>query len=156
MISKELIYKEMTKTVEARGCFITDVSISRDNGIVIAIESENGTVEMDDCIAVNDSFLSIFDQEKEDYSLTVTSAGLDQPFKILKQYIKAVGSKVETLTRDGKKLVGTLESADEKGFTLAYEVKEAVPGKKKKELVRHVDTFAYEDVNSVTPHIEFE
>lgn len=156
MISKELIYKEMTKTVEARGCFITDVSISRDNDIVIAIESENGIVEMDDCIAVNDSFLSIFDQEKEDYSLTVTSAGLDQPFKILKQYIKAVGSKVETLTRDGKKLVGTLESADEKGFTLAYEVKEAVPGKKKKELVRHVDTFAYEDVNSVTPHIEIE
>ena len=156
MISKELIYKEMTKTVEARGCFITDVSISRDNDIVIAIESENGTVEMDDCIAVNDSFLSIFDQEKEDYSLTVTSAGLDQPFKILKQYIKAVGSKVETLTRDGKKLVGTLESADEKGFTLAYKVKEAVPGKKKKELVRHVDAFAYEDVNSVTPHIEFE
>ena len=112
MISKELIYKEMTEAVEARGCFITDVSISRDNDIVIAIESENGTVEMDDCIAVNDSFLSIFDQEKEDYSLTVTSAGLDQPFKILKQYIKAVGSKVETLTRDGKKLVGTLESAD--------------------------------------------
>ena len=70
--------------------------------------------------------------------------------------LNPVGSKVETLTRDGKKLVGTLESADEKGFTLAYEVKEAVPGKKKKELVRHVDTFAYEDVNSVTPHIEFE
>ena len=44
MISKELIFKEMTKAVEARGCFITDVSISRDNDIVIAIESENGIV----------------------------------------------------------------------------------------------------------------
>ena len=156
MISKELIYKEMTKTVEARGCFITDVSISRDNDIVIAIESENGTVEMDDCIAVNDSFLSIFDQEKEDYSLTVTSAGLDQPFKILKQYVKAVGTMVEVKTRDGRKLTGKLTGADEEGFALAYEAKEAVPGKKKKEMVAHEERFAYADVNTVTPHIDFD
>ena len=49
-----------------------------------------------------------------------------------------------------------MESADENGFTVSYEVKEAVPGKKKKELVRHEETFAYGDVNSVMPHIDFE
>lgn len=111
----------MTAPVESRGCFITEVTISSDNDIVLAIESEEGTVDMDDCVAVNNAFLAVFDQEKEDYSLTVTSAGLDQPFKILKQYQKAVGSKVEVKTRDGRKLTGTLVSADED--TLCFPMK---------------------------------
>ncbi len=146
----------MTGPVEAIGCFITDVTVSSDNDIVIAIESENGTVDMNDCVAINDAFLAAFDQDKEDYSLTVTSAGLDQPFKILKQYIKAIGTKVIVKTRDGRKLSGTLEAADENAFTLSYEAKEAVEGKKKKELVKHTETFAYTEVNSVTLDIDFE
>lgn len=146
----------MEKPVAERGCFITDVTIGPDNDIVLAMESEAGVVEMDDCVAVNNAFVEIFDQDKEDYSLTVTSAGLDQPFRILKQYLKAVGTDVEVKTRDGRKLVGKLAAADEDGFTLVHEVKEAVPGKKKKELVRHEDRFAYGDVNSVMPHIDFE
>lgn len=155
-MDKTLIYREMEKPVAERGCFITDVTISPDNDIVLAMESETGVVEMDDCVAVNNAFVEIFDQDKEDYSLTVTSAGLDQPFRILKQYLKAVGTDVEVRTRDGRKLVGKLAAADEDGFTLVHEVKEAVPGKKKKELVRHEDWFAYGDVNSVMPHIDFE
>ena len=155
-MEKTLIYQTMAGPGEERGCFITDITVSSDNDIVIAIESEEGTVVMDDCVAVNDAFLAAFDQDKEDYSLTVTSAGLDQPFKIVKQYVKAVGTKVVVKTRDGRKLTGKMESADENGFTVSYEVKEAVPGKKKKELVRHEETFAYGDVNSVMPHIDFE
>lgn len=150
-----MIIKEMEPEVAKRGCFITDVSVSADNDIVIAIESEEGTVEMDDCVAVSERFQEIFNRDEEDYALTVTSAGLDQPFKILKQYRKAVGSLVEVKTRDGRKLIGTLTSAEEDAFTLAYEAREAVPGKKK-EMVRHEDRFAYGDVNSVMPHITVE
>ena len=146
-MEKTLIYQTMAGPVEERGCFITDITVSPDNDIVMV---------MDDCVAVNDAFLAAFDQDKEDYSLTVTSAGLDQPFKIVKQYVKAVGTKVVVKTRDGRKITGKMEGADENGFTVSYEVKEAVPGKKKKELVRHEETFAYGDVNSVMPHIDFE
>ncbi|MGM9741120.1 MAG: ribosome assembly cofactor RimP [Candidatus Cryptobacteroides sp.] len=151
-----LIIKEMEPEVAKRGCFITEVSVSVDNDIVIAIESEEGIVDMDDCVSISEKFQEIFNRDEEDYALTVTSAGLDQPFRILKQYIKAIGSQVEVKTRDGRKLVGTLTAADEEAFTLAYDLKEAVPGKKKKEIVRHEDRFAYGDVNSVTPHIVVE
>ena len=44
---------------------------------------------------------------------------------------------MEVKLRDGRKLKGVLLAADEEGFTLGYEVKEAVPGKKKKELVNN-------------------
>ena len=139
----------------ARGCFLVDVSVSKDNDIVVTIESEEGKIELDDCVALSRYFETQFDREKEDYSLTVTSAGLDQPFKVLKQFMKAVGTKVEVQLKGGKKMVALLEAADQESVTLKYSVKEAVEGKKKKELVEHVDRFTMEQVNSVRPFIEF-
>ena len=139
----------------ARGCFLVDVSVSKDNDIVVTIESEEGKIELDDCVALSRYFETQFDREKEDYSLTMTSAGLDQPFKVLKQFVKAVGTKVEVQLKGGKKMVALLEAADEESVTLKYSVKEAVEGKKKKELVEHLDRFTMDQVNAVRPYIEF-
>ena len=139
----------------ARGCFLVDVSVSKDNDIVVTIESENGKIELDDCVALSRYFETQFDREVEDYSLTMTSAGLDQPFKVLRQFEKAVGTKVEVQLKGGKKMVALLEAADEESVTLKYSVKEAVEGKKKKELVEHVDRFTMDQVNSLRPFIEF-
>ena len=139
----------------ARGCFLVDVSVSKDNDIVVTIESEEGKIELDDCVALSRYFETQFDREKEDYSLTMTSAGLDQPFKVLKQFVKAVGTKVEVQLKGGKKMVALLEAADQESITLKYSVKEAVEGRKKKELVEHVDRFTMDQVNSVRPFIEF-
>ena len=130
----------------ARGCFLVDVSVSKDNDIVVTIESEEGKIELDDCVALSRYFETQFDREKEDYSLTMTSAGLDQPFKVLKQFVKAVGTKVEVQLKGGKKMVALLEAADEESVTLKYSVKEAVEGKKKKELVEHLDRFTMDQV----------
>ena len=141
--------------IVARGCFLVDVSVSKDNDIVLTIESENGKIELDDCVSLSRFFETKFDREQEDYSLTVSSAGLDQPFKVLKQYLKAVGSKVEVQLKGGKKMVALLEAADEESITLKYSAKEAVEGKKKKELVEHVDRFTMDRVNAVRPFIEF-
>ena len=139
----------------ARGCFLVDVSVSKDNDITVTIESENGKIELDDCVALSRYFETQFDRETEDYSLTMTSAGLDQPFKVFRQFQKAVGSKVEVQLKGGKKMVALLEAADEESVTLKYSVKEAVEGKKKKELVEHVDRFTMDQVNAVRPFIEF-
>ena len=141
--------------IVARGCFLVDVTVSKDNDIVVTIESENGKIELDDCVSLSRFFESKFDREVEDYSLTVSSAGLDQPFKVMKQFLKAIGSKVEVQLKGGKKMVAVLTAADEDGITLKYSVKEAVEGKKKKELVDHEDRFAMDQVNSVRPFIEF-
>lgn len=147
---KEALQSELV----ARGCFLVDVSISKDNDITVTIESENAKIELDDCVALSRYFETRFDREVEDYSLTMTSAGLDQPFKVFRQFQKAVGTKVEVQLKGGKKMVALLDSADEESVTLKYSVKEAVEGKKK-ELVEHVDRFTMDQVNSVKPFIEF-
>ncbi|MBP3563547.1 MAG: ribosome assembly cofactor RimP [Bacteroidales bacterium] len=141
--------------IVARGCFIVDVSVSKDNDITLTIESENGKIELDDCVSLSRYFETKFDREVEDYSLTVSSAGLDQPFKVYRQFLKAVGTKVEVQLKGGKKMVASLVAADEESITLKYSVKEAVEGKKKKELVEHEDRFTMDQVNTVRPYITF-
>ena len=155
MIKTSDIIDAIGGEIVARGCFIVDVSVSKDNDIVLTIESENGKIELDDCVSLTRYFETKFDREVEDYSLTVSSAGLDQPFKVLKQFQKAVGTKVEVSLKGGKKMVALLQEADEESITLKYSVKEAVDGKKKKELVEHNDRFTMDQVNSVRPFIEF-
>ena len=150
-----VIKDAISSEIVARGCYIVDVTVSKDNDIEITIESEEGIVELDDCVAISRAFEAMFDREKEDYSLTVTSAGLDQPFKVLKQFEKAVGSKVEVSLKGGRKMVALLSAADKDSITLTYSVKEAVEGKKKKELVEHTDRFEMDQVNAVRPYITF-
>lgn len=149
------ILDALSGEIVARGLYIVDISISKDNDIEVIIEKEEGVVELEDCVAMSRYFETCFDREKEDYSLTMSSAGLDQPFKVLKQYLKAVGTKVEVQLKGGRKMVAELEAADQESITLKYSVKEAVEGKKKKELVEHVDRFTMDQVNAVRPYIEF-
>ena len=141
--------------IVARGFFIVEVFVTKDNDVTLTVESETATVELDDCVSLSRFFETKFDREVEDYSLTVSSAGLDQPFKVQKQFEKAVGSKVEVSLKGGKKMVATLVAADQESITLKYSVKEAVEGKKKKELVEHEDRFTMDQVNAVRPYITF-
>jgi len=155
-MNASIIIDAINDEIVARGCFIVDISVSKDNDIILTIEKEEGIIDLEDCVSLSRYFETKFDREAEDYSLTVSSAGLDQPFKVYRQFLKAVGTKVEVLLKGGKKMVATLEAADEESVTLKYVAKEAVEGKKKKELVEHVDRFTLDQVNSVRPYIEFK
>lgn len=154
-MKKSEIIDALESEIVARGLYIIDVTVSKDNDVEVTIESEEGKVELEDCVEISRFFETKFDRETEDYSLTVTSAGLDQPFKVLKQYIKSIGKKVEVQLKGGKKMVAVLEAADEESITLKYSQKEAVEGKKKKEIVEHVDRFTMDQVNAVRPFVEF-
>ena len=154
-MKKSEIIDALESEIVARGLYIIDVTVSKDNDVEVTIESEEGKVELEDCVEISRFFETKFDRETEDYSLTVTSAGLDQPFKVLKQYIKSIGKKVEVQLKGGKKMVAVLEAADEESITLKYSQKETVEGKKKKEIVEHVDRFTMDQVNAVRPFVEF-
>ena len=154
-MNKEQIIQAVTPAVEQRGCFLVEVSVSAENDIEIVIEKEEGVVDWEDCAAIDQVMHATFNQDEEDYALTVSSAGLDRPFKVLKQYLKAIGSKVDVKFKGGKRLIATLEAATEDSITLNYTALEAVEGKKKKEKVEHTDTFSLTEINSVKPYIEF-
>ena len=155
-MTKEQIISAVQTAVAERGCFIVEVTVNAMNDVEIVLEKEEGTVDWDDCAAVDKVVHAAFDQDVEDYSLTVSSAGLDRPFKVLRQYLKALGSKVDVKFKGGRRLVATLTGATEDSVTLQYTALEAVEGKKKKEKVEHEETCSLADINSVTPYIDFK
>lgn len=142
------------RQIVARKMFFVDIQVSADNDVVLTLEKEDGSVSMDDCVAVSELFEAAFDREKEDYSLTVSSAGLDQPFKVQGQFNKALGSRVEAWIKGGRKLVATLEAADDQSVVLHYTALEKAEGSKKKVKVEKHEVVPMEQVVSVRPYIE--
>ena len=155
-MNKEQIIQAIEPAVAERGCFLVEVTVSAENDIEVVIEKEEGIVDWEDCAAIDKVVHEAFDQDVEDYALTVSSAGLDRPFKVLRQYLKAIGSQVDVKFKGGKRIIATLTSADEDRIGLQYTALEAVEGKKKKEKVEHNETFPLGEINSVTPYIDFK
>lgn len=155
-MNKEQIIQAVEPAVKERGCFLVEVTVSAANDIEIVLEKEEGIVDWDDCAAIDKVVHEAFDQDVEDYALTVSSAGLDRPFKVLRQFQKAIGTQVDVKFKGGKRIIATLTSADENSIGLKYTALEAVEGKKKKEKVEHEDVCPLEEINTVTPYIEFK
>ena len=153
---KEDIIGAIETAVQERGCFIVEVTVNAFNDVEIVLEKEEGTVDWDDCAAIDKVVHEAFDQDAEDYSLTVSSAGLDRPLKVYRQFVKAIGSRVDVKFKGGRRLIATLVAADEQSVTLQYTALEAVEGKKKKEKVEHEEICPLADINSVTPYIDFK
>jgi ribosome maturation factor RimP len=113
-------------------------------------------VTIDTCVAVSRAVDAVFDRDVEDFSLTVASAGIGEPLKLLRQYHKIVGSPVEVLLKDGIKILGTLDEATEAGITISYDEKVAVEGKKRKELQHIVRTIAFEDIKTAKEYLDYK
>jgi ribosome maturation factor RimP len=135
--------------------YLVDLNISTDNRISIEIDSFEG-VSIDFCAELNRHIESMLDRETEDYELEVSSAGLTEPFKVLKQYEKNVGNEVEVLTKEGKKLSGILQSANESNFVLQIEKTEKPEGAKRKITVQQELTFLYSDIKYTKYIIRFK
>ena len=150
------IVDAITPVVTERGLFIVDISVSKDNDIIVTIESQEGEVRLEDCEAVDKVVSEAFSRDVEDYSLTVTSAGLDQPFKILRQYRKAIGTQVEVALKGGRRFIATLKDVTDDGaVTFEHTVLKTVEGRKKKEPVVRTETVSIGDhINSVRPYID--
>ncbi len=137
-MTKEQIIEAVAAAVEERGCFLVEVTVSKDNDIEVVIEKKEGVVDWEDCAALDKVVHEAFDQDVEDYALTVSSAGLDRPFKVEGQFLKAIGTGVDVWLKGGKKVKGTLKAYT--GETVTVDETE-IP---------------MSTVNSVRPVIEFK
>ena len=139
---------EQFLTEQASESYLVDVTVSRDNRIVVEIDSDKG-VDIDECTALSRYIEGQLDREAEDFELEVGSAGLTSPRKVLRQFAKYEGEEMEVLCRDGRKLRGTLGRADAEGFDLTVTRKEKPEGAKKKVDVTETLRLLHRDVNQV-------
>ncbi len=141
--------------MEDKDYFLVDITVSPDDKIVVEIDHAEG-VWIDDCVELSRYIESKLNREEEDYELEVGSAGIGQPFKVLKQYLIHVGKDVEVMTKDGKKWTGVLADANEENFTLTVEVKVKPEGAKRPKLVEQNITFTYDEIKYTKYLISFK
>ncbi|SCD19427.1 hypothetical protein PSM36_0597 [Proteiniphilum saccharofermentans] len=155
MIEKKLIVDFTEQYLDGSPNYLTDVSVSADNTITVEIDNDHG-VDIDDCVTLSRYLESKLDRDTEDFELTVTSAGLSSPFKILRQYKKYEGKEVEVLCRNGQKITGTLKSSDDNGFTVSITKKVKPEGAKRKIEVEEDIRFAFDEVKHTKYLIRFK
>ncbi len=137
------------------GMFVVETKMLPGNVVEIVVDGD-GPVGIDDCVTLSKAVDGAFDREVEDFELTVSSAGVGQPLKVLRQYKKLVGRPVEVLLGNGTKVVAELRAADEDSITLAWEEQVAVEGKKRKEKVERVETYPLDDVKWTKEWLDFK
>ncbi len=155
MIEKNVVKQIVEEWLEGKDYFMTDLSVSPDARIVVEIDHEEG-VWIEDCVELSKFIENRLDRDEEDFELEVGSAGIGQPFKVLRQYEIHVGEEVEVLTKEGKKLTGILKAANSTDFVLTTQEKVREEGAKRPKLVDVDHTFAYDDVKYTKYLITFK
>ncbi|MDD4712503.1 MAG: ribosome assembly cofactor RimP [Bacteroidales bacterium] len=155
MVQKDLVIQIVEEWMENTSFFLVDVKINPENEIFIEFESESDDVNIDECVDLSKFVESRLDRDQEDFALEVGSAGLGQPFKVLKQYLIHIGDEVEIITKAGKKVSGVLKSADENGFILTENRKVKLENSKKVMKMDVDETYQHADVKSVKYLIRF-
>ena len=154
MIDKNELTSVIEKALEGSKMFLVKLTVSNDNVIDVQLDSIE-SITIDDCIAVNDAVHAAFDQDVEDYELTVGSYSLTDPFLVRQQYEKNLGGEVEVLTADGRKLKGILASASEEQFTITVPTKTKIEGKKRPEIVDVEHSFKYDEIKYTKNILQF-
>jgi ribosome maturation factor RimP len=120
--------------------FVVSVSIRPVNNISLFIDGDSG-ITIEKCVKVNKA---LYKQIVEttlypdgEFSLEVSSPGLDEPLKLNRQYIKNIGRSLMVELSDGQKVEGKLIAADNEGIELEEELGKG----KKKEVVKHAFLF---------------
>ena len=155
MIEKSKVETIVNGWLEGKDYFLTDLTVSPDDHIVVEIDHKDG-VWIDDCVQLSQYIEAHLDRDTEDYELEVGSAGIGQPFKVLRQYENHVGQEVEVQTRAGEKLKGILKEISGEGFTMTTKVRFKPEGAKRAKRIDQDRTLAFADVNSTRAVINFK
>jgi ribosome maturation factor RimP len=132
MIEERKIKELAEQKIGGTELFLVDIRVKPANKIEVFVDSPSH-VTVDQCVSLSRHIEEGLDRDVEDFELTVSSPGIDQPFKVEGQYRKYFGKEVSVLKKDGIKIIGKL--ADFTGDALTVETKRTE--KKEKGKGRH-------------------
>ncbi|WP_133990799.1 ribosome maturation factor RimP [Dinghuibacter silviterrae] len=150
---KEAITQMITSVIAGDpSIFLVEVKIKPTNNVKVFLDGDSG-ISIRQCADYNRALYKLLEASAlfpdGDYSLEVSSPGLDEPLKQERQYVKNIGRDVEVVTQDGAKIEGKLEKADAEGLVVVEE-----KGKnKKKEIIQH--TIPFNNIKTTKIQIKF-
>jgi len=132
--------------------FLVYIKIKPTNNFKIYIDADGG-LPLEKCIKIN---RALYKQMEEmglypdgDFSLEVSSPGIDEPLKLIRQYIKNVGRFIEVVKLDETRLEGKLLEANEEKISI-----EITEGKGKKMTINQLEV-TISDIKQTKVQVKF-
>jgi len=132
--------------------FLVSIKVKPTNNFKIYLDADSG-LGIEKCIKINRALYKIMEEmgiyPEGDFSLEVSSPGLDEPLKLLRQYKKNMGRDVEVTLKDEVKKEGKLTAVTEEHITIEY-----AEGKGKKAIVK-TDEIPFDSIKQTKIQIKF-
>ena len=132
--------------------FFVDMKVKPTNNIKIFLDADSG-LGIEKCIKIN---RRLYRQVEEmgfypegDFSLEVSSPGIDEPLKMLRQYVKNIGRTVEVTLNNDTTKEGVLLDANEEGIVIEF-----TEGKNKKAVNTKLPVL-FTDIKQTVVQIKF-
>ena len=100
---------------ESTEIFLVELQVSPANDIKVFLDADNG-ITIDKCIRINRALYKRIEEEllpDGNFSLEVSSPGVDEPLKLKRQYKKNIGRTLEVVMNDNSRKEGKLIAADD-------------------------------------------
>ena len=109
--------------------FLVETRIKPTNNVKIFLDGDDG-ITIEKCITINRALYKQVEGSglfpNDDFSLEVSSPGLDEPLKLPRQYRKNIGRLVEVNLLDGTRIEGKLTEVKDDAITVE-EIKSKKP-----------------------------
>jgi ribosome maturation factor RimP len=132
--------------------FLVSIKVKPTNNYKIYLDADSG-LGIEKCIKIN---RALYRQIEEmgmypdgDFSLEVSSPGVDEPLKLLRQYKKNIGRNVEVVMNDDEKKEGLLKEVTEEAITIEH-----TEGKGKKAVTENT-SIGFSDIKQTKVLIKF-
>ena len=132
--------------------FLVDLKVKSINNFKIFLDADSG-LGIEKCIKINRALYKRMEEmglyPEGDFSLEVSSPGLTEPLKMLRQYHKNIGRAVAVTNLEEETKEGELIAVTETDVTLKI-----TEGKGKKEVIRE-ETIPFDQIKSTVVQIKF-
>jgi ribosome maturation factor RimP len=132
--------------------FLVEIKIRPGNNIKIFVDADRG-ISIDKLAHYNRRLYRQIEESglfpNNDFSLEISSPGLDEPLKLRRQYLKNIGRHVEIVLKSGVKTEGKLMNATDEEVL----IEEEKGNKKKKEIIQH--SLSYDDIKTTKIQIKW-
>jgi ribosome maturation factor RimP len=106
----------ITPLLEGTDMFVVSIKIKPINNIKVYLDADNG-LSIEKSAKVNRKLYAAIEESElypnGDFSLEVSSPGVDEPLQSLRQYKKNTGRKVQVTLQDGTEKTGIMQEVQE-------------------------------------------
>ncbi len=132
--------------------FCVSIAIKPTNNIKVFVDGDEG-IKIERCVSFNRRLYKLIEEAaiypEGDFSLEVSSPGIEEPLKLHRQYLKNIGRTIEVHLLDGTIKEGLLETVTKDDITINY-----TSGKGKKAVAEQL-VIPFINIKSTTVQIKF-